>query len=79
MTRDLGTYTAGGPRRRAAAAAAAACHIYLGELDKSQKQILGQCLTTRNQCGYPNKYNPGVAKAKAHIEDITSILSCRDA
>jgi hypothetical protein len=46
----------------------------LGELDKSQKQILDQCLTTRNQCGHPNKYNPGMAKAKAHIEDITSIL-----
>ncbi|SHV60439.1 Uncharacterised protein [Mycobacteroides abscessus subsp. abscessus] len=46
----------------------------LGELDKSQKQILDHCLTTRNQCGHPNKYNPGVAKAKAHVEDITSIL-----
>ncbi len=46
----------------------------LGELDKSQKQMLDQCLTTRNQCGHPNKYSPGIAKAKAHIEDITSIL-----
>jgi hypothetical protein len=31
-------------------------------------------LDTRNQCGHPNKYNPGVAKAKSHIEDIVGIL-----
>ncbi|WP_238963858.1 hypothetical protein KN248_012990 [Mycobacterium paraintracellulare] len=46
----------------------------LGEIDKSEKQMLDQCLTTRNQCGHPNKYRPGAAKAKAHIEEITSIL-----
>lgn len=46
----------------------------LGELDKAQWTILGQCLDTRNQCGHPNKYNPGVAKAKSHIEDIVGIL-----
>ncbi|MCY1717974.1 hypothetical protein OVA26_13605 [Microbacterium sp. SL62] len=46
----------------------------LGELDKAQWTILGQCLHTRNQCGHPNKYNPGAAKAKSHIEDIVGIL-----
>lgn len=46
----------------------------LGELDKAQKKVLGQCLDTRNQCGHPNKYTPSVAKAKSHIEDIVGIL-----
>jgi hypothetical protein len=46
----------------------------LGEIDKAQWTILGQCLDTRNQCGHPNKYNPSVAKAKSHIEDIVGIL-----
>jgi hypothetical protein len=46
----------------------------LGVLDKSQKLMLGQALDTRNQCGHPNKYKPGVAKVKSHIEDITGIL-----
>lgn len=46
----------------------------LGILDKSEWTILGQCLDTRNQCGHPNKYRPGVAKAKSHIDDIVGIL-----
>jgi hypothetical protein len=46
----------------------------LGILDKSQKLMLGQALDTRNQCGHPNKYKPGVAKVKSHIEDIAGIL-----
>jgi hypothetical protein len=46
----------------------------LGEFDKAQTTILKQCLDTRNQCGHPNKYDPGVAKVKAHIEDIIGIL-----
>lgn len=46
----------------------------LGEIDKAQWMILGQCLDTRNQCGHPNKYNPGITKAKSHIEDIVGIL-----
>jgi len=46
----------------------------LGVLDKSQRTILGQALDLRNQCGHPNKYWPGVSKAKAHIQDIADIL-----
>ncbi len=46
----------------------------LGVIDKAQWTILGQCLDTRNQCGHPGKYKPGVNKAKAHIEDIVGIL-----
>ncbi|MBF4512286.1 hypothetical protein ITJ66_07260 [Plantibacter sp. VKM Ac-2885] len=46
----------------------------LGEIDKAQRTVLGQCLDTRNQCGHPNKYDPGVAKAQAHIEDVVGIL-----
>lgn len=46
----------------------------LGVIDKNEKQMLDQCLTTRNTCGHPNKYRPGVAKVKSHIEDIVSVL-----
>jgi hypothetical protein len=46
----------------------------LGVLDKAQKLMLEQSLNTRNQCGHPNNYSPGVAKAKSHIEDIVGIL-----
>ncbi len=46
----------------------------LGVVDKGQWTILHQCLDTRNQCGHPNRYQPGVKKAQAHIEDIAGIL-----
>lgn len=46
----------------------------VGVIDKSERTILGQALDTRNQCGHPNKYDPGVAKARAHIEDLIGIL-----
>ena len=46
----------------------------LGEIDKAQWTVLKQCLDTRNQCGHPNKYRPGILKAKSHIEDIVGIL-----
>lgn len=46
----------------------------VGVLDKSEKQILDQALTTRNQSGHPNKYRPGVSKVKSHIEDIIGVL-----
>lgn len=46
----------------------------LGVIDKSQKQTLAGCLTLRNQCGHPGKYNPGENRAKAHIEDIVGVL-----
>lgn len=46
----------------------------VGVIDKSEKPILAQALDTRNQSGHPNKYRPGFAKVKSHIEDITAIL-----
>lgn len=46
----------------------------LNIVDKAQHKILGQALDLRNQCGHPNKYWPSVSKAKAHIEDVASVL-----
>ncbi len=46
----------------------------VGVLDKAQHTILKQALDTRNQCGHPNKYRPGVAKVKSHVEDVAGVL-----
>lgn len=46
----------------------------VGVIDKAQHTILGQALDTRNQCGHPNRYQPGVTKVKSHIEDIAGVL-----
>jgi|SRR5882724_1113616 len=46
----------------------------LGDLDKSQKDILEEALNLRNKCGHPVKYNPGVKKVSSFIEDIISTL-----
>lgn len=46
----------------------------VGVLDKSQHTILKQALDTRNQCGHPNKYRPGVAKVRSVIEDLAGVL-----
>jgi len=46
----------------------------VGVLDKTTRGILHTNLQTRNGCGHPNKYNPGIAKAKSFIEDVTGIV-----
>lgn len=46
----------------------------LGVLDKSEKTLLGQALDLRNQCGHPVKYNPGVKKVAAFVEDVVGIV-----
>ena len=46
----------------------------LGLLDKSEKDTLEEFLDLRNRCGHPSKYTPGVKKASAFVEDVTSIL-----
>lgn len=46
----------------------------LGVLDKNQKVELGRALDLRNGCGHPNKLRPGEHRAKAHIEDIITML-----
>lgn len=46
----------------------------VGVIDKAEHKILAQALDTRNQCGHPNKYDPGVAKVKSHVEDIAGVL-----
>lgn len=46
----------------------------LGILDKSEKDTLGEALDLRNRCGHPSKYQPGVKKVSAFVEDVTSIL-----
>lgn len=43
-------------------------------LDKSEKTLLGQALELRNQCGHPAKYNPGVKKVSAFVEDVVGIV-----
>lgn len=51
----------------------------LGVLDKSEKTLLGQALDLRNQCGHPVKYNPGVKKVAAFVEDVVGIVWKRSA
>lgn len=46
----------------------------LSVLDKSEKTVLGQALDLRNQCGHPVKYNPGVKKVSAFVEDVVGIV-----
>lgn len=46
----------------------------LGILDKSEKDTLEEALDLRNRCGHPSKYQPGVKKVSAFVEDVTSIL-----
>lgn len=46
----------------------------VGVLDKNQKTELKKALDLRNGCGHPNKLRPGVHRAKAHIEDIVTML-----
>jgi hypothetical protein len=42
--------------------------------DKSQKEILEECLNLRNKCGHPAKYSPGPKRISAFIEDLVSVL-----
>lgn len=46
----------------------------LGVLDKNQKAELIKALGLRNGSGHPNKLRPGEYRAKAHIEDIITML-----
>lgn len=46
----------------------------LGVLDKNQKSELIKALGLRNSSGHPNKLRPGEHRAKAHIEDIITML-----
>lgn len=46
----------------------------LGVIDKNEKAELIKALGLRNSSGHPNKLRPGEHRAKAHIEDIISIL-----
>jgi hypothetical protein len=46
----------------------------LGILDKSEKDTLEEALDLRNRCGHPSKYQPGVKKVSAFVEDVTSVL-----
>ncbi|WP_223694894.1 hypothetical protein [Leifsonia poae] len=45
-----------------------------GVIDKNQKAELTKALGLRNSSGHPNKLRPGEHRAKAHIEDIISML-----
>jgi hypothetical protein len=46
----------------------------LGVIDKNQKTELAKALQLRNGSGHPNKLRPGEHKAKAHFEDIITML-----
>lgn len=46
----------------------------MGLLDKGQKTTLVGALDLRNSCGHPTKYEPGVKKVSAYIEDVASIV-----
>ena len=46
----------------------------LGVIDKNQKTELKKALDLRNGAGHPNKLRPGEHKAKAHIEEIITML-----
>lgn len=46
----------------------------LGVLDKNQHTELKKALDLRNGAGHPNKLRPGEHKAKAHIEEIITML-----
>ena len=46
----------------------------VGVVDKAERTTLEDALKLRNNCGHPNNYNPGPAKAKSFIEDVTGIV-----
>jgi hypothetical protein len=46
----------------------------LGVIDKNEKAELIKALSLRNSSGHPNKLRPGEHRAKAHIEDIITML-----
>ncbi|MCS5498861.1 hypothetical protein NY547_16540 [Cnuibacter physcomitrellae] len=46
----------------------------LGVIDKNEKAELLKALGLRNSSGHPNKLRPGEYRARAHIEDIISML-----
>lgn len=46
----------------------------LGVIDKNQHTELKRALDLRNGSGHPNNLRPGEHKAKAHIEDIITML-----
>ena len=49
----------------------------VGEIDKSQRTILGQGLELRNACGHPSKYRVGIKKVSSFIEDTVGIRDLR--
>ena len=46
----------------------------LGVLDKNEKDVLTEALNLRNRSGHPGKYDPGIKKVSAFIEDITVVF-----
>jgi hypothetical protein len=46
----------------------------LGEIDKTEKAMLGQALELRNGCGHPTKYRPQEKKVSGFIEDVVGIV-----
>jgi hypothetical protein len=46
----------------------------VGVIDKNEKAELVKALGLRNSSGHPNKLRPGEHRAKAHIEDIVTML-----
>jgi hypothetical protein len=46
----------------------------LGEIDKTEKTILGHALDLRNSCGHPTEYRPGPKKVSGFIEDVVGIV-----
>jgi site-specific recombinase XerD len=42
--------------------------------DKSEKDVLEECLNLRNKCGHPGQYKPRPLKAMAFLEDLITIV-----
>jgi hypothetical protein len=45
----------------------------VGILDKNQRTTMEDSLNLRNKCGHPTKYNPGIVRASAFVEDVIGI------
>lgn len=46
----------------------------LGIFDNNEKNVLIECLNTRNKCGHPGKYKPKPLKVAAFFEDLINVI-----
>ena len=46
----------------------------LGIFDSNEKNVLVECLSTRNKCGHPGNYKPKPLKVAAFFEDLINVV-----